>query len=61
MVIKIHQTESTREAFNYNEKKVEQKHARFFHSKNTTELTPFVYSKAQRLAQLNDIESRNKR
>ena len=61
MVIKIHQTESTREAFNYNEKKVEQKHARFFHSKNTTELTPFVYSKSQRLSQLNDIENRNKR
>jgi hypothetical protein len=61
LVIKIHQTESTTEAFNYNEKKVEQKQARFFHSKNTTELTPFVYSKAQRLAQLIDIESRNKR
>jgi hypothetical protein len=61
LVIKIHQTESTNEAFNYNEKKVEQKQARFFHSKNTTELTPFVYSKSQRLAQLNEIESRNKR
>ncbi|MCT4588884.1 MAG: relaxase/mobilization nuclease domain-containing protein [Carboxylicivirga sp.] len=61
MVIKIHQTESTKEAFNYNEKKVEQKHARFFHRKNTIELTPFVYSKAQRLAQLIDIENRNKR
>ncbi|MCT4646345.1 MAG: relaxase/mobilization nuclease domain-containing protein [Carboxylicivirga sp.] len=61
MVIKIHQTASTKEAFNYNEKKVEQKYAKFFHSKNTTELTPFVYSKNQRLAQLVTIENRNKR
>jgi hypothetical protein len=61
VVIKIHQTASTKEAFNYNEKKVEQKHAKFFHSKNTTELTPFVYSKNQRLAQLVNIENRNKR
>jgi len=61
LVIKIHQTVSTKEAFNYNEKKVEEKHARFFHSNNTLEMAPFAYPKAHRLSQLLDIENRNNR
>ncbi|WP_430815917.1 relaxase/mobilization nuclease domain-containing protein [Carboxylicivirga sp. RSCT41] len=61
MVIKIHQTASTKEAFNYNEQKVEQGQAHFFHSRNTTELRPFVYPASQRLAQLLAIENGNTR
>ncbi|WP_439185428.1 relaxase/mobilization nuclease domain-containing protein [Carboxylicivirga taeanensis] len=61
MVIKIHQTHSTKEALNYNESKVEQGQARFFYSKNTTELRPFAYPSSQRLGQLLEIEKGNKR
>ncbi|WP_430811074.1 MULTISPECIES: relaxase/mobilization nuclease domain-containing protein [unclassified Carboxylicivirga] len=61
MVIKIHQTESTKDAFYYNEQKVEEDHARFLHSRNTNELTPFVYSQSQRLEQLLAIENGNTR
>jgi len=61
VVIKIHQTESTKDAFYYNEQKVEEEHARFFHSRNTNELTPFVYPSSQRLEQLLAIENGNTR
>jgi hypothetical protein len=61
VVIKIHQTASTKDAFYYNEQKVVEGHAQFFHSKNTTELRPFAYPSSQRLAQLVAIEKGNKR
>ncbi|WP_430817220.1 relaxase/mobilization nuclease domain-containing protein [Carboxylicivirga sp. RSCT41] len=61
MVIKIHQTASTKDAFYYNEEKVAKGYAHFFHSKNTIELRPFAYPSSQRLAQLIAIEKGNKR
>lgn len=61
MIIKIHQTASIKDAFNYNEQKVMEGHAQSFHSKNTNELRPFAYPSSQRLAQLAAIEKGNKR
>ncbi|MBK3518267.1 relaxase/mobilization nuclease domain-containing protein [Carboxylicivirga marina] len=61
MVIKIHQVASTKGAFNYNEKKVEEKHAGFFHSRNTISVDPFIHTKAHRLDLLTGIENRNNR
>lgn len=61
MVIVIHQTASTGNAFLYNEKKVEEKAAVFFHSRNTKAINPFYYEKSHRLKELTDIEKLNPR
>lgn len=61
MVIVIHQTTSTENAFLYNEKKVEEKHATYFHSRNTKAINPFFYDKKHRLKEFLDIEKRNLR
>ncbi|PKQ62174.1 hypothetical protein BZG01_17805 [Labilibaculum manganireducens] len=61
MVIVIHQTASTDNAFLYNEKKVEEKHATFFHSRNTKAINPFLYDKKHRLKEFTDIEKLNPR
>ncbi len=61
MVIVIHQTTSTENAFLYNEKKVEEKHATFFHSQNTKAINPFLYDKKHRLKEFTYIEKRNPR
>lgn len=61
MVIVMHQSASTDAAFMYNEKKVEQKKAHFFHSANTKALNVFSYSKAYRRNCLKAIEECNQR
>ena len=61
MVIVIHQSLSTQNALFYNEKKVEQKKATFFHSGNTPTINPFAGTKQDRLNILKDIEDRNTR
>lgn len=61
MVIVIHQTTSTENAFLYNEKKVEEKHATYFHSRNTKAINPFFYDKKHRLKEITDIEKLNSR
>lgn len=61
MVIVIHQSLSTQNALFYNEKKVEQKKATFFHSGNTPTINPFAGSKQDRLNILKEIEDRNSR
>ncbi|WP_461632558.1 relaxase/mobilization nuclease domain-containing protein [Labilibaculum euxinus] len=61
MVIVIHQTSSTENAFLYNEKKVEQKIASYFHGRNTKAINPFFYDKNHRLKELIDIEKLNPR
>lgn len=61
MVIVIHQTLNTENAFLYNEKKVVQKSATFFHSRNTKSLNPFLYNKSYRLKELLQIEEKNSR
>lgn len=61
MVIVIHQTANTENAFLYNEKKVEQKAASYFYSKNTKAINPFFYDKSHRLKELTDIEKLNAR
>ncbi|MDQ1769303.1 relaxase/mobilization nuclease domain-containing protein [Labilibaculum sp. A4] len=61
MVIVIHQTASTENAFLYNEKKVEQKAAVFFHSRNTKAINPFFFDKSHRLKELTNIEKLNPR
>jgi len=61
MVIVIHQTKSTENAFLYNEKKVTEKHASFFHSLNTKAINPFFYNNSHRLKEFTDIEKLNPR
>ncbi|HPF52310.1 MAG TPA: relaxase/mobilization nuclease domain-containing protein [Draconibacterium sp.] len=61
MVIVIHQSLSTQNALFYNEKKVEQKKATFFHSGNTPSINPFAGTKQDRLNILTEIEGRNTR
>ena len=61
MVIVIHQTKSTENAFLYNEKKVAEKHASFFLSRNTKAINPFFYNKSHRLKEFTDIEKLNPR
>ena len=61
MVIVIHQSLSTQNALFYNEKKVEQKKAIFFHSGNTPTINPFAGTKYDRLNILKEIEDRNSR
>jgi len=59
MVIVIHQTADTRNALLYNEQKVKEGVATFFHSANTLSLNPFLYDHNHRMKILLDIESRN--
>ena len=61
MVIVIHQSLSTQNALFYNEKKVEQKKATFFHSGNTPTINPFAGTKYDRHNVLKEIEDRNSR
>ena len=61
MVIKIHQACSTQNALFYNERKVFQHKATFYHSRNTTEINPFLGDKNARNQIFKEIEDRNTR
>ncbi len=58
MVIVIHQTVHTENALHYNEKKVKEGKAVFFHSRNTLSVDPFMYDEKHRLKNLLDIEKK---
>ena len=61
MVIKIHQACSTKNALFYNERKVLQHKATFYHSQNTPEINPFLGDKNARNQIFKEIEDRNTR
>jgi len=61
MVIVIHQAAHTKNALHYNEKKVKERKAVFFHSRNTLSVNPFMYDEKHRLKNLLDIEKANTR
>ena len=61
MVIKIHQACSTQNALFYNERKVVQHKATFYHSRNTPEINPFLGDKNARHRIFKEIEDRNTR
>ncbi len=61
MIIKIHQSCSTRNALFYNERKVERHYATFFQSRNTREINPFLGDKNARYEIFKVIENRNTR
>jgi hypothetical protein len=61
MVIVIHQAAHTENALHYNEKKVKEGKAVFFHSRNTLSVNPFMYDEKHRLKNLLDIEKANTR
>ncbi len=61
MVIVIHQSSDTRNAFQYNEKKVKEGVASYFHSANTLSVNPFMYGQGHRWKILHDIEKQNPR
>ncbi|MCK5632865.1 relaxase/mobilization nuclease domain-containing protein [bacterium] len=61
MVIVIHQAANTGNALCYNEKKVNEGAATFFHSRNTKSVNPFMYDEKHRLKNLLDIEKMNPR
>jgi hypothetical protein len=61
MVIKIHQACSTQNALFYNERKVVQHKATFYHSRNTPEINPFLGDKNARNRIFKEIEDRNTR
>lgn len=61
MVIVIHQTADTPNALLYNEQKVKEGVATYFHSANTESINPFLYDHNYRLSALLDIENRNTR
>ena len=61
MVIKIHQACSTPNALFYNERKVVQHKATFYHSRNTPEINPFLGDKNARHRIFKEIEDRNTR
>ena len=61
MVIKIHQACSTKNALFYNERKVFQHKATFYHSRNTPEINPFLGDKNARHRIFTEIEERNTR
>ena len=61
MVIVIHQSNNTRNAFLYNEKKVNEGVASYFHSANTVSVNPFLYDQRHRWKILHDIEKENPR
>jgi len=59
MVIVIHQTANTQNALLYNEQKVMEGVATYFHSGNTESVNPFLYDHNHRLNALLDIETGN--
>ena len=59
MVIVIHQTADTQNALLYNEQKVMEGVATYFHSGNTDSVNPFLYDQSHRLNALLDIETGN--
>jgi len=59
MVIVIHQTANTQNALLYNEEKVKEGVATYFHSGNTESVNPFLYDHNHRLNALLDIETGN--
>ncbi len=61
MVIKIHQACSTQNALFYNERKVVQHKATFYHSRNTPEINPFLGDKNARHRIFKEIEDHNTR
>ncbi len=61
MVIVIHQSSDTRNAFQYNEKKIKEGVASYFHSANTLSVNPFMYDQGHRWKILHDIEKQNPR
>ena len=61
MVIVIHQSNDTQNAFLYNEKKVNEGVASYFHSANTISVNPFLYGQNHRWKILHDIEKENPR
>ncbi len=61
MVIKIHQACSTKNALFYNERKVLQHKATFYHCRNTPEINPFLGDKNARHRIFQVIEDRNTR
>ena len=61
MVIKIHQACSTKNAMFYNERKVVQHKATFYHCRNTPEINPFLGDKNARNQIFKEIEDRNTR
>jgi len=61
MVIKIHQTCSTKNALFYNERKVERHKANFYHSQNMPVINPFLGDKNSRHQIFKEIEERNTR
>ena len=56
MVIVIHQTANTQNAFDYNEQKVTEGVATYFDSANTLMTNPFLFDQNHRLKILHDIE-----
>ncbi|NEW81690.1 MAG: relaxase/mobilization nuclease domain-containing protein [Mariniphaga sp.] len=61
MVIVIHQTADTRNALLYNEQKVTEGVATYFHSANTPSLNPFIFDQNHRLQILLNLEGDNTR
>jgi hypothetical protein len=61
MVVVIHQTADTQNALLYNEQKVAEGAATYFHSGNTDSVNPFLYDQNHRLNALLDIETGNAR
>ncbi len=59
MVIVIHQASSTTNAFFYNERKVKEGKATFYHSRNTPSSNPFIYSTQHRHQIFKRIEDSN--
>ena len=59
MVIVIHQATSTRNALFYNERKVNEGKATFYHSRNTPSTNPFIYSSQHRTQVFKRIEESN--
>lgn len=57
MVIVIHQTANTQNAFDYNEQKVSEGVATYFDSANTLMTNPFLFDKNHRLKILHDIDN----
>jgi len=61
MVIKIHQACSTQNALFYNERKIFQHKATFYHNRNTPQINPFLGDKNARHRIFKEIEDRNTR
>jgi hypothetical protein len=57
----IHQTADTQNALHYNEQKVKESVATYFHSANTPSLNPFIFDQNHRMQILLKVESGNTR